>query len=148
MNPYQRKIYDIYKENGEKLPPFRQLAKIIGVSSLNTVSYHVNQLKKQGYFNLEKESNAVIKLNLKNLVSLENKKGVFVLLEGKTPFSVHSSENIKASLIEQISNTDSELVKKIKSDSEKINLAYYLIDDETEREDLKKHLVEFYKLNL
>lgn len=146
MHPIQEKIYQIYTENNNSLPSYRQLIKMVGVSSLNTVAYHVAQLKKAGYFDLANESNAIIKLTLKNLINLDNKPGVFVILENKTPLSVHSSENIKSSIMEQISNNNSPLIEKIKNNPEKINIAYHIIDTSEEREDLKNHLINFYKL--
>jgi DNA-binding transcriptional regulator YhcF (GntR family) len=55
MHPIQEKLLKIYKEENSKFPTFRELAKILGVASTNTVAYHINQLKKRGELNLAKE---------------------------------------------------------------------------------------------
>ena len=144
MHPLQAKIYQIYKNNNNALPPFRTLAKEIGVASLNTVSYHVNQLKKNGYFELSSQPNGIIKLSVKTILGLENQKGICVLLINDKPFHLFESEDIKSSLLEKISHP-SEILEKIKSDPENTNIAYYIIDDADERTELKKHLLEYYK---
>ena len=134
---------EIYK-NGGKLPTFRELAKILGVASLNTVSYHIKQLKKNGHLGLADFENGLVRLNLKNILDFESKAGVFVLLKNKTPFHVGESENIKNHLLEKIAQTDSSLQKTIKEEVENIHIAYYLISDSKEREELKSHLIEYY----
>ncbi len=144
MHHLQEKIRQIFMENNRTLPPFRKLAKQIGVSSTNTVAYHVNQLKKAGYFDLINESKALIELNFKNILSLENKKGVFVALENKSPFLVEASDDIKKFLLEEFLKNNSVLTKKTKGGLKKINLAYYLINDDEECENLKTYLIDFY----
>ncbi|MDI6717738.1 MAG: hypothetical protein QMD86_01675 [Patescibacteria group bacterium] len=144
LHPLQEKIYKIYKDNNGRLPTFRELSGILKVSSLNTVSYHINQLKKKGFFKIENEPNGIVELNLKNLLNFENKKGVYVLLKGKNPFYVDESENIKNDLIKKFLS-DSRILDILKNSTEKINIAYYLLENAPEREDLKNHLFNFYK---
>jgi DNA-binding Lrp family transcriptional regulator len=143
LHPIQKEVLKIYKTNG-KLPTFRKLAEILNVASLNTVSYHVKQLKKNGHLGLADFENGLIRLNLKNILDFESKPGVFVLLLGKKPFYVAESGNIKNHLLEKIAQNDSPLLKKIKNETEKIHIAYYLIPDSQEREELKNHLTEYY----
>lgn len=145
LNPLQEKIYQIYKENNGVLPPFRKIAKMIGVSSTNTVAYHIGKLKKEGYFSPGASRNGVVELNLKNLIGLELKAGVYVLLKKNIPFYIGESENIKSHIVKEIIGIDSPAAEEIKNDLEKIQIAYYLIDDATERENLKNHLIDFYK---
>src|SRR3989344_4670996 len=145
LHPVQEKIYQIYKEAG-KLLPYRELAKILGVSSLNTVSYHINQLKKKGYFAVEKESKGVVPLNIKNLLNFESKKGLYVLLKNNKPFYVKETEDIKKSLLEKIVDNGSPVFLKIKAEAnpENISIAYYLIDDPQKRKDLEQYLKKYY----
>jgi DNA-binding Lrp family transcriptional regulator len=143
LHPIQEEILKIYK-NGGKFPTFRELAKILGVASLNTVSYHIKQLKKNGRLGLVDFENGLIRLNLKNILDFESRAGVFVLLVGKKPFYVSESENIGSHLLEKITQADSLLQKKIKEDIENIHIAYYLISDSKERDELKTHLTEYY----
>lgn len=148
--PIQEKILAIYAENNGCLPPFRKLSKLIGVSSTNTVSYHVKKLKEAGHLGIEKAQNAVVELNIKVLSALAEKRGVYVILENKNPFYVSNAENIFENIIGEIKN-NTHVSEKIKNSDQKIMIAYYLIDSDKEREDLKKHLIDFYskqKINL
>jgi SOS-response transcriptional repressor LexA len=140
----QEKILEIYNDNDGNLPTFRDIAKAIKVSSTNTVHYHIGQLRKKGYLNLPNSNKGVVELNLKNLLGLDTKSGVYVFLKNKIPFLVEESKNIKKNILEKLIN-DHLLSEKIKNDSEKISLAYYFLDDENKRKDLKDQLINFYK---
>ena len=139
LHPIQEKLRKIHNENGGKFPTFRELAKILGVSSTNTVAFHINQLKKHGYLNLNKETKGVVRFNLKNLLNLNNKQGVFVLLKNKKPLYVGESDNIKKSLMEILEN-DSPLLEKIKDDLENVSVAFSVVNEPFERNELKKFL--------
>ena len=148
--PIQQKILAIYEKHGGNLPAFRKLSKLIGVSSTNTVHYHIKRLKESGHLQIGKFENGVVELNFKNLLHLENKSGVYVLLENKKPFFVSSAENLSEDISSSIKN-NKDISDKIKNGAQKIMIAYYLIGDKQERKDLKNHLVDFYskqKINL
>ncbi len=142
--PIQKKILAIYEKHGGNLPAFRELSKLIGVSSTNTVHYHIKRLKESGYLQIGKFENGVVELNLKNLLHLENKGGVFVLLENKIPFFVSSGKNIMEDIFKLITEKKN-IFEKIKNSNQKIMIAYHFIGNESERENLKDHLLEFYK---
>lgn len=146
MNLIQQKIYQIYKENNGSLPTYRNLAKALNVSSLNTISYHINQLKKNGYFSINFSKQAIVQLNLKNLLNFENQSGVYAIFKDKTPLAVESSENIKKSLIEKINEADSPFISYLKENPEKIFIAYSLIEDSAKRTEMKKYLSDLYSL--
>jgi DNA-binding Lrp family transcriptional regulator len=144
-NPLREKIYQIYKENNGVLPPFRKIAKMIGVSSTNTVAYHINKLKKKGYFSPGVSKNGIVEFNLKNIIGFESKSGVYALLKKNIPFYVGESENLKSHLIGEIIGVGESAMPEIKNDLEKIQIAYYLIEDSVERKNLKDYLINFYK---
>lgn len=161
LHPLQQQILKIYEENNNNLPSYRELLKTLKVSSLNTIAYHINQLKKNGYFELQNHRSGLVKFNIKNLLNFESKSGVYVLIKNKKPFYVNEAEDIKKDLIkkieskiinpltnssEKISYADT-LIQMIKEHSEKIFIAYYLIENSTERKNLKNHLISFYKEN-
>jgi SOS-response transcriptional repressor LexA len=141
LHPLQEKIRQIYKENNGALPAFRELAKILGVSSTNTVAYHINQLKKRGELGIAKEIKGVVLLNIKNILELEGRPGVFVLLKNKKMFYAGESNNIKKSLIEILDN-NSPVLEKIKENPENIYIAYHIIENPIERSELKNYLLE------
>jgi len=141
LHPLQEKICQIYKENNGILPAFRDLAKILGVSSTNTVAYHINQLKKRGELGIAKEIKGVVLLNIKNILELEGRPGVFVLLKNKKMFYAGESDNIKKSLIEILDN-NSPVLEKIKEKPENIYIAYHIIENPIERVELKNYLLE------
>ena len=144
-HPLQEKIYQIYKDNNGVLPPFRKIAKMIGVSSTNTVAYHINALKKKGLFSPELSTNGTVELNLKNLIGLDGKPGVYVLLNKKTPFYVGESENIKSHLIREIIGIEESAIKELKNNSDNINIAYHILESNNKRKELKNYLIDFYK---
>lgn len=146
MNLIQQKIYQIYQENNGNLPTYRDLAKMLNVSSLNTVSYHINQLKKNGYFSINFSKQAIIQLNLKTLLNFENQSGVYVIFKNKTPLIVESAENIKKNLIEKINEIDSPFINHLKENPEKIFIAYSLIDSMEKKEEMKIYLSDLYNL--
>ncbi|MEK7658032.1 MAG: HTH domain-containing protein [Patescibacteria group bacterium] len=143
IHPLQEKIYQLFKENKNNLPSYREIAKLIGVSSTNTVSHHIKQLKKKGYFGIGNAINDIIPFNLKILLDFENKPGVYVFLKNKTPLYVGAAENIKKDLIEIIAG-NSAILNKIKENSDNIYIAYYLIEDGGKREKVKSELLEHY----
>lgn len=144
LHPLREKIFQIYKENNDSLPPFREIAKIIGVSSTNTVAYHVDNLKRHGYFSPGNFENGIVKLNLINLIGLESKAGVYVLLQNKKPFYVNETANIKKDIMKKIMDDDSKILKEIKDNIEAIEIAYHFIEDKKERGELKEYLLEYY----
>lgn len=144
IHPLQEQIYRLFLENNRNLPSFREISKVIGVSSTNTVAYHINKLKAAGYLDTN-EKNAVVELNLKNILNFDSKSGVYVLIKNKNPFYIGESENIKNHLVNIISSAEKNLVGEIKNNAEKISIAYYLIDDIEERKNLKNYLENFYK---
>lgn len=144
LHPLQEKIYEIYKENSDSLPSFRAIAKLIGVSSTNTVAYHVRELKKKGYFSPESFENGIVKFNLQNLMAFEAKAGVYVLLKNKKPFYVNETDDMKKDILEKILDKESSILKEIKDDIERIDIAYHFMEDKKEREELKNYLREYY----
>ncbi len=146
MNLIQQKIYQIYQENNGSLPTYRNLAKTLNVSSLNTISYHINQLKKNGYFSINFSKQALVQLNLKTILNFENQSGVYVIFKNKDPLLVESSENIKKSLLEKLSETDSSFINCLKENPEKIFIAYSLIEDSDKKTEIKKYLSDLYNL--
>ncbi len=145
MNKVQKSIYQIYRDNNGKFPPYRQLAKIIGVSSTNTIAYHINKLREEGYLNLSNESNGIVKLTIKNLIDFSPKSGVYVILKNKDPFYIGESNNMQKHLIGNILENDGPVLSQIKENLNAINIAYYIINEISEKEILKNHLIEFYK---
>lgn len=146
MNTIQQKIYQIYQENNCNLPTYRNLAKLLNVSSLNTVAYHINQMKKKGYFSINNSKQAIVHLNLKTLLEFENQSGVYVIFNYKNPLIIESAENIKTSLIEKINEQNSLLASAIKEFPDKIFIAYSLIEDSAKRTEMKNYLSNLYKL--
>ncbi len=145
LSPLQEKILNIYHNNDNVLPSFRKLAKMIEVSSINTVAYHINELKRKGYFGLEGLGSGIVKFTIQNLLNFESKEGVYVLLNGKIPFYVNESENIKNHILENVfKNNNSPVLDLIKNNPNKINIAYNLINEPEKRAELKNHLLEFY----
>ena len=149
MNSIQQKILEIYKGSGYKLPPFRELAKAVGVSSTNTVAYHVNKLKENGYLGIARTENGVVKLNLKNLLELNLKSGVYVLLQNlpagrQEPFYIGEAENIKKHLLDNVIKSEGKGLDEIEKDPDGISIAYYFLNNPEERENLKIYLIELY----
>lgn len=144
MHPLQEKIYQIYKESNDKLPSFRKLAKMLGLASAGAVAYHINELKKNGYFSPENFESGLIKLTLKNIIRLESKSGVYVLVKNEVPFFVEETDNIKKNILEKILDKESEILKSMEEKIEEIEIAYHFIDEKSEREEMKKHLMEYY----
>ncbi len=141
----QKKILQIYRENNFVLPPFRQIAKKIGVSSTNTVNYHIQKLKNHGYLKLGASPKGVVSLTLGTLFDFESKSGVYVLLKKNLPFFVGESENLKKHIFKQIINNNNLIATEIKSNLENINIAYYLISKTEERLNLKNYLIKYYQ---
>ena len=148
MHPLQQKIIEIYKENGNLLPSFRALAKALEVASLNTVAYHINQLKKGGYLKEVLNTSGVMPLNLKNILNLSSKSGVYIILKNELPLYIEETEDIKKSIFKML-NTDNpldkEALKTIENDLDKITIAYYLISDPEERKKTKEYVLGVYQ---
>ena len=148
MHPLQQKIIEIYKENGNLLPSFRALAKALEVASLNTVAYHINQLKKSGYLKEVLNTNGVMPLNLKNILNLSSKSGVYIILKNELPLYIEETEDIKKSIFKMLNTDDpldKEALKTIENDLDKITIAYYLIADPIERKNTKEYVIGVYQ---
>lgn len=148
MHPIQQKIIEIYKENNNSLPSFRALAKILGVASLNTVFYHINQLKKNGYLKETLNVSGVMPLNLGNILNLASKSGVYVILKNNHPLYIGETDNIKNSILKILiaeDPLDTDALKAIEDDLDKITIAYYLISDPEERKKTKEYVIGVYQ---
>lgn len=143
LHPLQEKIYQMFKQNQNSLPSYREIAKLIGVSSTNTVSHHIKQLKKNGYLSIGNSINDIVPLNLKIILDFEGKAGVYVFLKNKTPFYVGAGDNIKRDLI-TIFSDNSKILDYIKNNINNIYVAYYFTAENQKREELKKYLLEYY----
>lgn len=147
MNPIQQKIIEIYKENNNSLPSFRALAKTLEVASLNTVSYHINQLKKNGYLKETLNTSGVMPLNLRNILNLSSKPGVYIILKNNTPLYIGEADDIKENIFKILTAEDpldTDALKDIKDDLDKITIAYYLIADPEERKKTEEYVVGVY----
>ena len=148
MHPLQQKIIKIYKDNGNLLPSFRALAKSLEVASLNTVAYHINQLKKSGYLKEVLNTSGVMPLNLKNILNLSSKSGVYIILKNELPLYIEESENIKKSILKILNAEDSldkDTLKIIENDLSQITIAYYLIANPEERKKTKEYVIRVYQ---
>lgn len=144
LHPLQEKIYQMFKQNQNSLPSYREIAKLIGVSSTNTVSHHIKQLKKKGYFGIGNSINDIVPLNLITILDFEGKAGVYVFLKNKAPFYVGATEDIKKDILTVLDSSNVNLIVAIKENTENIQVAYYIIKDKQKREELKKELIEYY----
>ena len=148
MHPLQQKIIEIYKENGNILPSFRALAKALEVASLNTVAYHINQLKKNGYLKETLNASGVMPLNLRNILNLASKYGVYIILKNESPLHIEETGDIKNSVLKILNAEDPldrDVLKAIEDDLNKITIAYYLIADPMERKNTKEYVVGVYQ---
>ena len=146
LHPLQEKICQIFKDNGGRLPSFRQLAKELNVASTNTVSYHVEILKKKGLLTIEGIDKGVVELNLLTLLNFESKSGVYVILKNKKPIYVGETDDIKNDIIEKFIKNDSPFLMKLKEKNNDISIAYSIIKDQNKRNELKDHLQNIYRL--
>lgn len=147
LHPLQEKIFQIFKENDGNLPSFREIARIIKVASTNTVAYHINQLKKEGYFEINNSDKGIVRLNLKTLLNFENKSGVYVLLKNKKPIYVEEALDIKNDILGKFIKNDSLFLEELKKGNENISIAYSIIKDQDERNELKNYLRNIYRLS-
>ena len=148
MHPLQQKIIEIYKENGNSLPSFRALAKSLEVASLNTVAYHINQLKKNGYLKETLNASGVMPLNLRNILNLASKSGVYIILKNESPLHIEETGDIKNSVLKILNAEDPldrDVLKAIEDDLNKITIAYYLISDKKERKKTKEYVLGVYQ---
>ena len=129
-SPITRKIYQLFKENKNNLSSYREIAKLIGVSSTNTVSHHIKQFeRKRGISASATLINDIIPFNLKIFAWFWKRSFEFTcFLKNKTPPYVGAAENIKKYFIEIIAG-NSAILNKIKENSDNIYIAYYLIED-------------------
>jgi len=146
LHPLQEKICQIFKNNGGHLPSFRQLAKELNVSSTNTISYHVSILKKRGLLAIDKLDKGVIELNLLTLLGFESKSGVYVVLKNKKPIYINEAEDIKNDLLEKFIKNNSPFLMELKDGISDISIAYSIIKDQNERNELKNYLQNIYRL--
>lgn len=145
MHPIQKKIIDAFETNNGVLPSFRELARIAGVASTNTVAYHVERLRKGGYLDIGRLPSNVVRFTLKTLISLEGKPGVYVLLEGDRPFHVGSGNDMKRYLVEQVLGVERPALDRLRAMPETIMIAYHISDNVADREELERHLRNHYR---
>ena len=145
LHPLQEKIYNMFKKNKNALPSFRAIAKEIGVSSTNTVAYHIKELRQKGYLSIHAVKQDIVPLSLRSILHLEGRGGVYVLLKNNKPFFVGEADDMKRDLTRIINNPASCAVDKIKESVEEIYMAFHLVDDEEERKNTYQYLVSHYK---
>lgn len=145
LHPIQQKIYNLFKESENNLPSYREIAKKVGVSSTNTVAYHINELKEKGYLSITNPQQEVVPLTLRSILHLESKPGVYVLLKGKKPFYVGTTHDMKEDLTSIIANSSSKVLHSIKESIEEISIAFHIITDPEERNKTHNHLIQHYK---
>ena len=145
MHPIQKKIIEAFESNNGILPSFRELARIVGVASTNTVAYHVERLRKGGYLDAGTLTNNIVPLTLKTLLSLEGKPGVCVLLDRDRPFHIGSSDDMKRHLLEWAVGVDRPAVVQLRNLSDAITIAYHISEQAADREELERHLREYYR---
>lgn len=147
MHEIQQKIIEIYRENNNSLPSFRALAKALEVASLNTVAYHINQLKKNGYLKETLNASGVMPLNLRNILNLSSKPGVYIILKNDVPLYIEETDDIKKNILKVLTAEDpldTDALKVIENDLDKITIAYYLIADPEERKKTKEYVIGVY----
>ena len=145
MTKAQKQILEIYERNGGSLPSFREIAKQIGVASTNSVSYHIERLRKNGYLDIGHSPQGMATLSIKTILALNAKPGVYVALCANKPFYIGSSTNIRKHLLEAVIGIDRSPFPQLIDQPEKITIAYHIIEDEAERTDLKQYLSDFYR---
>ena len=145
MTKAQKQIIDIFEKNGGVLPPFREIARQIGVSSTNTVSYHIERLRKNGYLDIGRSPQGMANLSLKTILAMDAKPGVYVVLCANKPFYIGSSTNIRKDIIETIIGVDRSPFPQVVGKPDELSIAYHIIESESERADLKQYLTEFYR---
>jgi len=145
MTKAQKQIIDIFEKNGGVLPPFREIARQIGVSSTNTVSYHIERLRKNGYLDIGRSPQGMANLSLKTILAMDAKPGVYVVLCANKPFYIGSSTNIRKDIIETIIGVDRSPFPQVVDKPDELSIAYHIIESESERADLKQYLIEFYR---
>lgn len=144
MNQIQEKIIQVFNSNGGKLPSFRKLAQIVGVSSTNTIAYHIDRLKKNGYLEIGKAHQGVAKFSVKSILNLERKPGLYVLLKKNKPFYLATGQNIKEDIIKNVIGVDACPISNLDSDIENITIAYHIIENPEDQEELKRYLIDMY----
>lgn len=145
MNSTQQKILDLFERNKGILPSFRDIAKEVGVASTSTVSYHINQLKKNGHLDIAESPQGIMNLSLKTIFALDGKPGVYVALCDGKPFFIGSSTNIRRHILESIIGLERSPFPQVSERTESVTIAFHVIPDETEQGNLKKHLSDFYQ---
>lgn len=145
MNSTQQKILDLFEKNGGVLPSFREIAKEIGVASTNTVSYHIDRLRKNGYLDIAQSPQGIANLSLKAILALDGKPGVYVVLCAGKPFFIGSSTSIKKHILESVVGIESSPFPQVTDQTKSVTIAFHVVPDEQERNNLKQHLREFYR---
>ncbi|HBI25601.1 MAG: LexA repressor [Candidatus Wolfebacteria bacterium GW2011_GWC2_39_22] len=146
MTKPQKQIVELYEKNGGVLPSFREIARQIGVASTNTVSYHIDQLRKKGYLDIGRSPQGIANLSLKTVFALDAKPGVYVMLCAGKPFTIGSTTNMRKHILETVVgvNTSSPF-PEVRAKLEQVTIAFHIIENEQERADLKQHLSDYYR---
>lgn len=146
LKKVQRQIISLFKENKNKLPSYREIAKKIGISSTNTVFYHVKILKRMGY--LQNHAAGISDLTFKTILNLQGKSGVYVIFEEskgeRKPMYVGEAEDIKKDFFLKINGENQCIAKKISDGMEKVEIAFYSISDSEKRKETHRMLAEKY----
>lgn len=145
MNRTQQKMLNLFEKNNGELPSFREIAREIGVASTNTVSYNIDQLRKKGYLDIALSPNGITNLSIKTILALDGKPGVYVALCNGKPFFIGSSTNIREHLLKSVVGIDRSPFPQVVEQIESVTIAFHIIQDEYEREDLRQHLSDFYR---
>lgn len=145
MTKAQKQILEIYENNGGSLPSFREIARQIGVASTNTVSYHIERLRKNGYLDIGRSPHGMANLSLKTILALDTRPGVYVVLCANKPFHIGSSVNIRKDILETVIGVDRSPFPQVIDKPDELSIAYHIIEDASERADLKQYLIEFYR---
>ena len=147
MHPIQKKIIEAFEANGGVLPSFRELARVVGVASTNTVSYHVERLRKAGHLDAGSLTNNIVPLTLKTILSLEGRPGVCVLLDNNRPIHIGSSTDMKRHLLEKVVGVGRPALASLRGMPDAITIAYYVSENGAERDELERQLREHYRVN-
>lgn len=145
MTKTQKKILELYEKNGGILPSFRDIARQIGVSSTNTVSYHIERLRKNGYLDIGHSPQGMVNLSLKTIIGLDAKPGVYVILCADKPFHIGSSDNMRKHILETVVGVDRSPFAQVADHPDNLTIAFHIIENESERADLKRHLSDYYR---
>ncbi|MBI4159913.1 hypothetical protein HY504_01975 [Candidatus Wolfebacteria bacterium] len=140
----QRKILLLFKENGNKLPPFRSIAKHVGVSSTNTVAHHVKILKSKGFLISPGGAKAhIAPFNLRAILNFRGVPGVYMVVRedrGRNDrVFIAQSDNVGEHVLRSMLE-NALLEEAIQEHSESLRIALYSIEDEEARVKLLEEL--------